>query len=459
MALIEKLNAIGDAIRAKTGKTAKLTLAEMPNEIASIESGNGGSIEVKQKITVIDYDGTILEESYVAEGETYTLPTAPTQSGLTFQKWACPIEITDNQITVENYPVTIAPIYGSTTLKFEVALNKATGLTVNIKNIALGYLTWGDGSTASGGNSFTHTYSSYGTYTITISGATTIGEYVFGQSSSAHNFYLKKIFLSSSITSIGNYAFRYCENLETVTIPNAVTSIGLYAFEYCYNLKTAIIPASVQNLYSYAFQYTWGGLKYVVIDYGVTTISNYVFQYSMSLKHIIFPNTSTLGNYICQSCYSLETFKFPDNYSTSSSTTPFGSLYSLKNIILKNSTMTTFGGSFLSYAYALENFEIPSSVTSIGYSSFNNCYSLKRIKIPSGVTTINSSLFTNCKSLEIIDFSTHTSVPTLSSTSSFSTISKQAKIVVPDSLYSTWTTATNWLTFENQIYKASEVSL
>jgi hypothetical protein len=39
MALIDKLNAIGDAIREKTGKTDKLTLDEMPNEIASIVSG------------------------------------------------------------------------------------------------------------------------------------------------------------------------------------------------------------------------------------------------------------------------------------------------------------------------------------------------------------------------------------------------------------------------------------
>lgn len=46
MALIEKLNAIGDAIRAKTGGSDKLTLDQMPTEIASISSG-GGSIEVE----------------------------------------------------------------------------------------------------------------------------------------------------------------------------------------------------------------------------------------------------------------------------------------------------------------------------------------------------------------------------------------------------------------------------
>jgi len=43
MALIEKLDAIGSAIRAKTGKTAKMTLDEMPSEIASIETGGANN--------------------------------------------------------------------------------------------------------------------------------------------------------------------------------------------------------------------------------------------------------------------------------------------------------------------------------------------------------------------------------------------------------------------------------
>ena len=44
MALTNKLSAIGNAIRAKTGKSAKLTLDEMPSAIASIETGGGGEL-------------------------------------------------------------------------------------------------------------------------------------------------------------------------------------------------------------------------------------------------------------------------------------------------------------------------------------------------------------------------------------------------------------------------------
>lgn len=44
MALIEKLSAIGEAIRAKTGKTDLLTLDEMPTEIAAIETGGASGV-------------------------------------------------------------------------------------------------------------------------------------------------------------------------------------------------------------------------------------------------------------------------------------------------------------------------------------------------------------------------------------------------------------------------------
>jgi hypothetical protein len=46
MALTNKLSAIGDAIREKTGKTELLTLDQMPVEIKAIETG-GGNIEIE----------------------------------------------------------------------------------------------------------------------------------------------------------------------------------------------------------------------------------------------------------------------------------------------------------------------------------------------------------------------------------------------------------------------------
>lgn len=55
MALTDKLTAIANAIRAKTGKSTAMTLDEMPTEIASISGGGGitptGTINISQNGT------------------------------------------------------------------------------------------------------------------------------------------------------------------------------------------------------------------------------------------------------------------------------------------------------------------------------------------------------------------------------------------------------------------------
>lgn len=66
MALIDKLNAIGNAIRQKTGKTEKLTLDEMPTEIAGIETGGGGTnSESEELASFLANTMTVLDNSLV----------------------------------------------------------------------------------------------------------------------------------------------------------------------------------------------------------------------------------------------------------------------------------------------------------------------------------------------------------------------------------------------------------
>lgn len=54
MALTNKLSAIGNAIREKTGKTGLMTLDEMPAQIASITTGSGGGGEMEPIVLTTD---------------------------------------------------------------------------------------------------------------------------------------------------------------------------------------------------------------------------------------------------------------------------------------------------------------------------------------------------------------------------------------------------------------------
>ena len=44
--------------------------------------------------------------------------------------------------------------------------------------------------------------------------------------------------IPDSVTSIGEYAFEYCDSLTSVTIGNGVTSIGFEAFYSCDSLTS-----------------------------------------------------------------------------------------------------------------------------------------------------------------------------------------------------------------------------
>ena len=57
------------------------------------------------------------------------------------------------------------------------------------------------------------------------------------------------------VKSIGDYAFRLCTLLSSVTIPNSVTSIGASAFYKCTSLSSVSIPNSVTSIGASAFCY------------------------------------------------------------------------------------------------------------------------------------------------------------------------------------------------------------
>lgn len=60
----ERLTAIADAIREKTGKTDSLTLQQMATEISGIQTGGGGSMFVSSAVGILPtiYEGIAMSE-------------------------------------------------------------------------------------------------------------------------------------------------------------------------------------------------------------------------------------------------------------------------------------------------------------------------------------------------------------------------------------------------------------
>ena len=70
---------------------------------------------------------------------------------------------------------------------------------------------------------------------------------------SFRNQNIRSYVIPSSVTSIGDYAFWYCDSLSEIVIPSSVTSIGKYAFYGCDSLLEIVIPSSVISIGDSAF--------------------------------------------------------------------------------------------------------------------------------------------------------------------------------------------------------------
>lgn len=121
---------------------------------------------------------------------------------------------------------------------------------------------WGDGTVETFDTASTtvntHTYTDGKTeHTIAISGLTGIGDYEFKECSN-----LTSVTISDSVTGIGSNTFRFCSSLTSVTIGKSVTSIGVATFYGCNSLTQLIlfpstpptlgssaIPDNVQSIY------------------------------------------------------------------------------------------------------------------------------------------------------------------------------------------------------------------
>ena len=183
-----------------------------------------------------------------------------------------------------------------------------------------------------------------------------------------------------SVTSIGNSAFYYCEDLTSVTIPESVISIGDNAFYYCWNLTSITIPYSVTSIGRGAFEGTaWYNDKSGGLIYAGRVV--YKYKGTMSEGTEITLEEWTIG--IAGSAFS--------GCGLTSITIPSG--------------LTSIGSYAFSGCRDLTSVTIPESVISIGDNAFSGCTGLTSVVIPNSVAEIGNEAFSGCTGLNKAEFS------------------------------------------------------
>ncbi len=108
-----------------------------------------------------------------------------------------------------------------------------------------------------------------------------------------------------AVTSIGNYAFKNCSTLTSVSIPESVTEISNMAFYRCSSLTSVSIPQNVTSIGDWAFQYCTS-LSSISIPEGVTSIGHVAFSHCTSLSSVNISSSVTyLGDSVFAECQSL----------------------------------------------------------------------------------------------------------------------------------------------------------
>ena len=250
------------------------------------------------------------------------------------------------------------------------------------------------------GDNLTWTLDDEGTLTISGTGAM----WDFKKISDTPTWYderksINNVIISDGVTSIGNFAFYNCTNMENISIPDTVTSIGMYAFGFSGLVDEVIIPDGVTLIDIGVFLYC-SNLTSITISNSVTSIEYNAFSGCSSLTSITIPdNVTSIDDSAFKDCSSLTNIIIPDSV-TSLGASVFSGCSSLTNIPDGVASITP--GMF-SGCTGFKDITIPDSVTSIEYDAFSGCSSLTSITIPDSVTSIGGYAFSGCSSLTSVD--------------------------------------------------------
>ena len=181
----------------------------------------------------------------------------------------------------------------------------------------------------------------------------------------------------TSNDEIGEYAFKDCSRLTSLTLPAGITSIGYAAFNGCRGLTSLTLPAGITSIGRSTFE-GCRGLTSLTLPAGITSIGEYAFRGCSGLTSLTLPaGITSIGGGAFKDCSGLTSLTLPAGITSIN----YGTFYGCSGLTSLN---------------------LPAGITSIYYNAFYGCSGLTSLTLPAGITSIGEYAFRGCSGLTSI---------------------------------------------------------
>ena len=178
----------------------------------------------------------------------------------------------------------------------------------------------------------------------------------------------------TSNDEIGEYAFKDCSRLTSLTLPAGITSIGYAAFNGCSGLTSLTLPAGITSIGRSAFK-DCSRLTSLTLPAGITSIGRSTFEGCRGLTSLTLPaGITSIGGGAFEGCRGLTSLTLPAG-------------------------ITSIGGGAFKDCSGLTSLTLPAGITSINYGTFEGCSGLTSLTLPAGITSIDYNAFYGCSGL------------------------------------------------------------
>ena len=211
--------------------------------------------------------------------------------------------------------------------------------------------------------------------------------------------------LPDSVTTLGESAFSFCENLVSVQLGDGLTQIAKKAFYCCYSLESIVIPDGVTTIGDSAFCDC--GLRELTIGTGITTIEKFAFAFCEYLESIYWNaiHVDILDSSYLQINSGTAKADIELIFGDQVQVIPSGAFSGSRITSLKiGASVTEIGAYAFQGCDSLISIVIPDNVKKVGENAFKDCSYLTELSIGKGVSEVGQGAFSSCNRLKQINY-------------------------------------------------------